>query len=357
MEKGKRSLVGERSKKSGLAPGTPMLIGGAKRDTVQITIVEYDGTVMRQSVHDRLAGHLSATDGQVTWIHVDGLQDLDLLRDIGLRYGVHDLVLEDIANTEQRAKIEMYGDVLYMVLRMARMENGDQEPVLEQISMLLCGQTLITFQEDGGDQFGSVRLRLQNETSRLRNAGADYLAYSLMDAVVDHYFNVLEGIGLQIEQAEDLVLTDDASGPLQRINRLRRQLLYMHRAIWPMRDVTGALERGEYDQIQEETTVFLRDVHDHVSAALDTIDTYRELLNGLLDIYLSAASNRMNAVMKVLTIISTIFMPLTFIVGVYGMNFRHIPELDWQWGYPAVWVLMAIIVGIMLYILRRKKWI
>lgn len=357
MEDEQHSFVGKRSQKTGQAPGTPELIGEVKREKVEITITEYDASVLRQGVYDRLSGHLSATEGQVTWIHVDGLQDLDLLKDIGSRYGIHDLVLEDIVNTEQRAKVEPYNGFLYLVCRMARMPESGQNPILEQLSLLLCKNTVITFQEDGGDPFVAVHDRLKNETSRLRNDGADYLVYSLVDAIVDNYFDVLETIGFQIEQVEDLVLTDSSHKPLRRINRLRRQLLYMHRAIWPMRDMAGALERGEYDPFRKEMTVFLRDVHDHVIMAMEMIDTYRELLNGLLDIYLSAASNRMNAVMKVLTIISTIFMPLTFIVGVYGMNFHYMPELSWKLGYPAVWILMVAVVGVMLWILRKKKWI
>jgi len=357
MVERQRSFVGNRSRKTDLAPGTPVLPGAVKREKAEITIAEYDGSVLRQGVYDRLSGHLSATEGQVTWIHIDGLQDMELLQDIGARYGIHELVLEDIVNPEQRTKVESYGDLLYLVCRMARMQEGGQDPILEQLSLLLCGNTVITFQEDGGDQFTMVRNRLKNETSRLRNDGADYLAYSLLDAVVDNYFDVLEAIGSQIEQVEELVLTDTGRKPLRRINRLRRQLLNMHRAIWPMREMAGALERGEYHHISKDTTVFLRDVHDHTIVAMETIDSSRDLLNGLLDIYLSAASNRMNEVMKVLTIISTIFMPLTFIVGVYGMNFRYMPELQWKLGYPAVWILIVVVVGFMLWILRKKKWI
>ena len=257
-------------------------------------------------------------------------------------------------NTEQRAKVEAYEDQLFIVLKMARLNPGTKEAEIEQVSLLLNGQTVISIQDSGPDLFGNVRARLRVDSSRLRASHADFLIYALLDEVSDNCFDVLEQLGMQIEQLEDDLLEDDTKNPLLQIKQLRGQLMRLHRSIWPMREVAGALSRGEYPQMKPETLLFLRDVQDHLIAALDTMDSYRELLNGLLELYLSASGNRMNSIMKILAIISTIFMPLSFIAGVYGMNFRNMPELEWKWGYYAVLLLMAAAVIFMLRLLRKK---
>ncbi len=352
-------LTGERSLKTGLEPGTPVAVGIRGSGPVAMTVCRYDGSRLETLTTTRWEDVTSdgEAEGMVRWIQVRGIHDMTLLKALGGHFGLHPLLIEDVANTEQRAKAESYGDTLFLVVKLTRIPDGALDPVMEQISLVLTGNTVISFQDDADDLFGGVLARLRVETSRLRNSGADHLLYALLDEVTDNCFDVLEAIGTQIETVEDTVMADSGRRSLRRINRLRRQLLYLHRAVWPMREVAGSLSRGEHPQMRPETLLFLRDVHDHTIVAMDTIETYRDLLNGLLDIYLSASGNRMNAIMKVLTIISTIFMPLTFIAGVYGMNFHYMPELTWRWGYFAVLGVMAVIAVVMLWVLRRKKWI
>jgi magnesium transporter len=230
--------------------------------------------------------------------------------------------------------------------------------VAEQISLLLGSNWLITFQEGlDGDPFDSVRERLKNEQGRLRTRGADYLCYALMDVVVDNYFLVLEDIANRIETLEEELMAAPNPETLSGIYRLKREVLLLHRSIWPLREVVSSLIRRESHLVGESTVTYLRDLHDHTIQVVETSETLRDMLSGMLDIYLSSVSYRMNAVMKVLTIIATIFMPLTFIVGLYGMNFKHMPELDWRWGYPAVLLLMVVVTLGMLIFFRRKKWL
>jgi magnesium transporter len=353
-----RRLAGERSKKTGLPPGTPVLVGTRPDGDVRILLSVYDAEHVSQIEATELPDFRKVPENAgVTWVHVNGLHDLTLLDRLGSDLGIHPLVLEDIVNTEQRAKVEMYKDQLFVVMKMARLDPESKNVEIEQVSLLLSGQTVLSLQDSGSDLFEHVRTRLGVATSKLRATSADFLVYALLDEVSDNCFDVLEHLGFQIEQLEDSLMEDDTRNPLLQIKRLRGQLMRLHRSMWPMREVAGALSRGEFPQMKEETLLFLRDVQDHLIAALDTIDSYRELLNGLLDLHLSASGNRLNGIMKVLAIISTIFMPLSFIAGVYGMNFRHMPELEWAWGYYAVLLLMVAVVGGMLLVLRKKHWL
>lgn len=352
-----RRLAGERSKKTGLPPGTPVLVGTRSDGDVRIRTSVYSAEQVSHSEGSELLdGGKIPDDTGVTWIHVNGLHDLTLLDRLGSDHGIHPLALEDIVNTEQRAKVEMYEDQLFAILKMARLNHISKVVEIEQVSLLLSGHTVLSLQDSGPDLFEHVRTRLDAATSKLRTSGADFLVYALLDEVSDNCFDVLEHLGIQIEQLEDALLEDDTRNPLLQIKQLRGQLMRLHRSMWPMREVAGALSRGEFPQMKEETLLFLRDVQDHLIAALDTIDSYRELLNGLLELHLSASGNRLNGIMKVLAIISTIFMPLSFIAGVYGMNFRYMPELEWTWGYYAVLLLMVLVVGGMLMVLRKKHW-
>jgi magnesium transporter len=266
-------------------------------------------------------------------------------------------VLEDILNTNQRPKIEDYGEYHYIVLKMLTVERG-YGIASEQVSIILGRQFVLSFQEGiAGDLFSSVRERLQNEKGRIRKMGADYLAYSLIDAIVDHYFTILETFGEEVELVEEELVLNPKDETLRRIQRLRREMLLLRRSVWPLREVVSTMERGESPLIADQTKVYLRDVYDHTVQTIDSIETLREMLSGMLDIYLSSVSNRLNAVMKVLTIIATIFMPLTFLAGVYGMNFRHMPELEWPWAYPAVLlVMLAIGLSMVTYFKKRKWW-
>ena len=348
-------LAGERSKKTGLEPGTPVLVGGRAVGSVHVLTCRYNPEIIKTDASQELPRDDVPPD-MIEWVHVNGLHNMDLLTQAGKKYDIHPLVLEDIVNTEQRAKIEEYGSLLFIVVKMVRLLPGSGTPEVDQISLLLTAQTVLTFQDSGEDLFRNVRSRLQVDTSGLRSKGVDFLVYALLDEASDNCFDVLEHIGMRIEEMEDAQMISDTRVQLHDIRELRGQLLRLRRVIWPMRDVAGALAHGEYPLMGKETLLFLRDVQDHIIVAVETIDAYRELLNGLHDLHLAAASNRMNAIMKVLAIISTIFMPLTFIAGVYGMNFDNMPELRWRWGYFIVLGLMAVVAIAMVLILRKKKW-
>jgi magnesium transporter len=288
---------------------------------------------------------------------VVGIQQVEVLEKLGNCFGVHPLALEDILNTEQRPKVEDYGEDLFLVVKLLSYHEKKDEVEAEQISLILRPNALLTFQEKEGDDFANVKERLRAGKGRLRKMGADYLAYTLLDIVVDQYFGVLERLGERIEVLEGKLLADPGTATLQKIQNLKKEMLLLRKWIWPLREVISSLERGEFPGIQESTRIYLRDVYDHAIQVMDTIEIYRDTLSGMLDIYLSSLNNRMNAVMKVLTIIATIFMPLTFLAGVYGMNFKHMPELDWPWGYPLILAVMGFVAILMLTLFRRKKWL
>ena len=292
----------------------------------------------------------------VTWLDVDGIHQADVFDIVGKHARLHHLVIEDIHNTYQRPKVEDYEDYLYIVLKMISWNEETKEVQAEQVSLILGKNYVISFKEDPGDIFDPVRLRLREGKGRIRKMGADYLAYSLLDQVVDNYFLVLENLGEQIEDLEEELITNPDASTLQTIHHLKREMIFLRKSVWPLREAISSLERGESPLFQPETLVYLRDVYDHTIQVIDTIETFRDMVSGMLDIYLSSVSNRMNEVMKVLTIIATIFIPLTFIAGIYGMNFANIPELHWRWGYFVVLGVMIIIaIGMVIYF-RRKGW-
>lgn len=297
-----------------------------------------------------------APDGAITWINVDGISDIKVIEDIGTCFSLHPLLLEDVLNTEQRPKVDDYGNYLYIVLRIfCPGVNGKVDS--EQVSIVLGQDYVISFQEKGGTVFDSIRERIRNGKGRIRQEHADYIAYSLIDNIVDGYFEVLEILGEKIDEVEESLVTDPSTEILQTIHHFKRQMIYLRKSIWPMREVINSLTRAESALINKSTIVYLRDVYDHTIQVIDTMETYRDTLASMIDIYLSSISNRMNEVMKVLTIIATLFIPLTFVVGVYGMNFKFMPELEWAWGYYAVWAIMAIITGFLLSYFHKKRWI
>jgi magnesium transporter len=352
-----RRLIGRRSHKAGLPPGTLVHVGERKTETVKITILRYDQeqvTEKETSTVDECV--TSPGESTVTWINVTGIHCVEVLEKLGACYGVHPLALEDILNTHQHPKVDDYGDHLFIVLKMVY--HDDQgELVVEQVSLVVGPNFVISFQERDGEVFDPVRERIRGAKGRLRTAGADYLAYALVDAVVDHYFAVLERIEGEIEDAEEQLLAEPTPSSLHAIHRLKGEMIFLRKSVWPLREAVGNLTRGESALIKEATQVYLRDVHDHTVQVIDTIESFRDTMSGMLDIYLSSLSNRMNEVMKVLTIIATIFIPVTFIAGVYGMNFRYMPELQWRWGYPVALAIMAGVIGIMLAYFRRRKWL
>jgi magnesium transporter len=354
-----RKVLKERAKKSGLPPGTPVFIGEKRTEAAKITVIEYDGTRLQESVLEDVSECIPYKDSTaVRWINIEGLSRPDVLEKISGCFGLHPLVMEDILNTDQRPKIEDYGEYIYVVLKMIHYQNAKSEIVTEQISLILWKNHIISFQEGiEGDVFNSVRERLRNEKSRMRKAGADYLAYSLLDAIVDTYFIILEKLGENIEVIEEELVSHPTPQTLQALHQLKREMIFLRRSVWPLREVISALERGESALIRDTTRTYIRDVYDHTIQVIDAIETYRDILSGMLDIYLSSISNRINEVMKILTIIATIFMPLTFLAGVYGMNFKYMPELEWHWGYPLVLLFMLMIGIIMMVFFRKKRWI
>jgi magnesium transporter len=350
-------ILKKRSVKSGLPPGSLVYVGDKTAERATITIVEFGEGVFREKVVASLDGCVPTDPSTVTWIDVDLVHQVDLVAGIGECFGLHPLIVEDILNTDQRPKMEDFGDYLYVVLR-ALTCNGDKCGLeTEQVSLILGRNYVISFQEKAGAVFGKVRDRIRAGKGRIGKSSADYLAYSLLDTVVDNYFIVLERIGERIEVLEDALVTSPVSSTLRGIHVLKRDLIFLRRSVWPLREVLNGLQREETALVGVSTRVYLRDVYDHTIHAIDTLETFRDMISGMIDIYLSSLSNRLNEVMKVLTMIATIFIPLTFIAGVYGMNFRHMPELEWPWGYPAVLTLMASVCVLMLFYFRRKKWL
>jgi magnesium transporter len=348
-----------RSKKAGLPPGTPVHIGEKRPEETKITIIDYSSTDFRTREVRQVEECLPSPGVQgVTWVNVEGIHQLDLIEKFGACFHFHPLVLEDISNADQRPKVEDYHDYLYVVLKMLRHDPGLKEILVEQVSLVIGEGYVLSFQEGlHGDSFNSVRERLSSEKSRIRSLGADYLAYALIDAIVDNYFAILEKLGESIESLEEELVSNPTPVTLQVIHHLKRDLIFLRRSVWPLREVVSWMERGESPIVKSSTKIYLRDIYDHTIQVIDAVETFRDTVSGMLDIYLSSISNRLNAIMKVLTIIATIFMPLTFLAGVYGMNFKHMPELDWVWGYPMILSVMALVAATMLLYFRRKKWL
>lgn len=359
-----RRNSGRRSRKAGLPPGTLVYTGEVRASAPRMTVFDYaGGWCDERDVKTVAELFKSKRKGTVRWIDVDGLQQTSILEAIGNEYDIHKLVLEDILQTGQRPKLEDYDDYLFVVMKMLRYNSVRRAVDAEQVGLVIGPNYVLSFQEGlEGDVFEPIRQRLRSHKGHLRNLGADYLAYSLLDAIVDQYFLILEELGDRIEDVEEELLNEPTRSTLDRIYRLKREMLTVRKSIWPLREVASQLQRGESTMVKRSTRVYLRDLYDHTIAVLDTLENEREVVAGMLDIYLSSVSNRLNEVMKVLTIIATIFIPLTFIVGVYGMNFDpdrgplSMPELRWAWGYPAVMVFMAGIGLTMLYYFRKKKW-
>jgi magnesium transporter len=347
-----------RTKNPGLPPGSLLHVGQRKLSTVKLAVHSYTpAQVQEKELHslEELAA-LRSTDA-IHWIQVNGLHDTGLIEELCTTFSVHPLVQEDILNTEHRPKLEDYGDYLFVALKALWVSGESEELTGEQVSLIVGPSYVISFQESDYDLFGPVRSRLGSGKGRMRKEGSDYLAYALIDTVVDNYFDALEVLGEKIEALEEVLVVQPGADTLQQIHLLKRQMLLFRKALWPLREVIGCLSRGESSLVKDSTLLYIRDVYDHTIQVIDTLETYRDIVSGMLDIYLSSVSNRMNQIMKVLTIISTIFIPLTFIVGVYGMNFKSMPELEWEWGYPAVWLLMIIVFLVELKFFRNRRWL
>jgi magnesium transporter len=351
-------LVQKRSRKAGLAPGTAVHIGERKSDRTRLRLLHYDAArVTEKDLEDIEEGAVLRPDSGVTWVHVTGVHDVGLLDRLGRCFGLHSLVLEDISNTDQRPKFEDYGDYIYIVLKMLHDSPSSSGIDAEQVSIIFGGNFVLSFEEAEPTVFDPVRERVRAGRAQIREHGADYLAYSLLDTVVDNYFSLLEQFGEKMELLQSELLMTPTPRMQHSLHHLRGEMVTLRKSVWPLREVLSGLERGRSSLINQDTYLYLRDVYDHTVHVIDTIETFRDTASGMLDMYLMSLSNRMNEIMKVLTIIATIFMPLSFIASLYGMNFRHMPELDWSWSYPLVLLSMAAIAAGMMAFFRRKKWL
>jgi len=353
-----------RTRKIGLPPGTPVYVGEERKEKVRITVMNYSKEhLVEKAIEDVEECCEFADKAEVTWINVDGIHDAKIIERLGEVFKFHPLILEDIVNTDQRPKVEDYKDYIFIVLKMFYYDVDKNAITSEQVSMILGADYIISFQEKPGDVFNLIRDRIREDKGRIRSLGDDYLAYSLIDAIIDHYYVIMERIGEIIEGIEEELVADPTPSTLNKIYELKKEMIYLRKSIWPLREVVSRLEKRDTPLILEETGRYFRDAYDHTIQVIDTLETYRDILSGMLDLYLSSISNKMNEVMKVLTIIATIFIPLTFIAGIYGMNFDpsvsalNMPELSWPYGYVFTWVIMLVIAALMVMYFKRKRWL
>lgn len=349
----------EKQSNLGLAPGTLVHVGEKKAEKVVIRAWIYNSEKLiekeLQTIEECQA--LKDQPGMNLWINVDGLDRVDIIEKLGSYFGVHPLTLEDVLNTGQRPKMEDYDSYIYAVLKMVIFDEDKDEIVIDQVSIIFGPNYILSFQEREGDVFDPIRDRLKNPASRLRKNGVDLLAYSLIDAVVDNYFLILEHFGEEIEILEEELIKSPMPETLKTIQKYKRDMITFRRSIWPLRELISNLQRTESGLIKDITQIYLRDLYDHTVQVIDSIEAFRDILSSMVDVYLSSLSNRMNDIMKVLTIIATIFIPLTFIAGVYGMNFDYMPELEWRWGYPAVMLGMTLLGISMFLYFKKKRWV
>lgn len=346
------------SKKAGLPPGSLLYTGHRGEEPGSIQVFNYSGEGLEEK--ELLSPEETfdyRDDPRTSWINVNGVHNVQVVESICRHYGIHPLTIEDIVSTDQRPKIEESEGYVYVVLKMMDYDIEKASVDIEQVSLLLGKGFVLSFQEREGDTFTPVRDRIRAGKGRIRGKGPDYLLYALIDSVVDNYFVIMERMGDAMAVIEERLLVNASKQSFDAVYNLKREMLAIRRSTWPLREVVYKLEREDIPLIGRETQVFIRDVYDHTIQVIDTVETYRDLLSGMVDLYHSTVSTRTNEVMKVLTIISTVFIPLTFIVGIYGMNFEVMPELQWRYGYLMVWVVMMLIVCGMVWVFRRKSWL
>lgn len=343
--------------KSGLPPGSLVHIGKIHQSSSTITVTQYNSDILLEHTLSSIT-ELSANDQMITWINIEGLSDTGVIAEIGNRFNIHPLVLEDILSTQQRPKLEEHDGYIYMVIKGIRASNGaDINIQYEQISILLLADHVITFKEKIDDTFKPIHYHLQNQKNRLRSHGHDYLAYAILDTIVDEYFVVENTLDDIIDPLEDSLFKEPSEQSLHTIQRIRRELISMKRNIAPLRELLNQINHTDTDLLKENTLRFFADVHDHVLRVIDSLESYRERIAAMQDIYLTSLSNKMNETMKVLTVFASIFIPLTFIAGIYGMNFEYMPELKWHWAYPALWLAFIVISIALLLFFKHKKWL
>lgn len=345
--------------KAGAPPGTLIYIGEESFEKVRIQLMSYNDSGYSENEiiqMDHLKEHV--LENRITWVNVDGVHNPEVIRAVCEQFGIHALVQEDIVNPNQRPKMEDYGEYLYFVLMMIDIEMEDDEEVMttEQVSIVLGKNFILSFQEAPGDIWDQIRNRIRTAETKISSHGADYLAYRLMDSIIDQYFLVLENFGENIYELEEELIESPQKDTLTEVYELKRDLIYMRKAAWPMREIATELQRLDHSLITENLRVYLRDFYDHIFRVIDTIETFHDTSSSMVDLYMSSVSIKMNEVMKVLTVMSTIFIPLTFITGFYGMNL-HIPEMDSPVTYPVIMGLMGLMVVGQLIWFKRKKWL
>lgn len=342
------------SSKLGQSPGTLTFVGEQRQDKPVLRIISYDKDGLDE-IDEGAVEDIALQEDRVIWVDVVGLHDPDLVSRLGARFSIHPLVLEDVLNTQHRPKIEELPEHLFLVVKNGTWTEA-HTVALDQVTVVLGDQLVISFREREDGIFDGVRARLRGAKGRIRTRGADYLACALLDACVDRFYLVLDAANETVAELEDDLLAHPDSERLNAVHGLKSELNRLRRTIWPIREVTAELVRGDFDQIRDETDPFFRDVHDHVVHVAETVEILHDNLSGLMDLYLTGMSHRMNEVMKVLTVIASLFIPLTFIVGVYGMNFQYMPELGWTWSYPVLWIIMVGLAVALLVVFKRKDW-
>ncbi len=354
-----RKLFRPKKKAAGLPPGTAIYTGDVtKKDKVVINLIDYNGNLVNErELEDPKECSAFVGSNTISWIDVEGIHDVAAVQKISESVNLHPLVIEDILNVDQRAKMEEFDGYIYLVLKMFHLKKND-EIVPEQVSIILSKNYVVTFQEGiEGDTFQEIRTRIRSNKGIINKMSSDYLVYSIIDSIIDSYFTILEVFGDRIEKLEEELVNNPEKRTLTDIYRIKREMLYIRKSVWPLREAISRLERGESDLVTRNTHLYLRDVYDHTINVLDTIETYRDMLSGMIDIYLSSISNRLNETMKYLALISTIFIPMTFIASIYGMNFEFMPELKWIGGYPFALVIMGVVGLSFLIYFKLKKWV
>ncbi|MCF7634988.1 MAG: magnesium/cobalt transporter CorA [Dehalococcoides mccartyi] len=346
------------SQKAGMLPGSVVFIGEGKTEPASLSLSSYTPDAYQPLPLKTLADCSTQVkqSGGIVWVKVSGLQDTAMVEELGKCFNLHPLTLEDVVNTEQRPKLEDYGNYLFAVIKALHWDSELKKTRSEHISLILGKNFLISFQEHQSDIFNPIHQRLQSDNGRIRKLGADYLLYSILDIIVDGYFSLIEGFGDYLDEIEEQLLSSPSSQTLKQISEAKKEMLFIRKSIWPVRETVAAIERSETPLIDKSSHIYFRDIYDHLIQQIDTGETYRDMLSNMIDIYLSSLSNRMSEVMKVLTIFASIFIPLTFIVGIYGMNF-DIPELRFSWGYPGILLFMLAIALVLVLFFKRKKWL
>jgi len=347
-----------KSKKTGLPPGTMVHVGDDSAVETAISIIDYNKDNFQQTKVNSIDDILKFKDSNtVTWVNIEGLKNIELFESIGQAFNIHPLVLEDIVNTHQRPKFEEYDDFLFIVLKGLYLQSDEFSVDNEQISILVFNKFVFTFKEKNDDILVPLIQRIENSKGKIRTLGSDYLAYTIIDTLVDQNFLILDALDEIVDSVEEELLINTTTETLHSIQKIKRELIYIRKSVSPLREMLTSLLRSETELINEHTEIYFRDVYDHAIRINESIESYRDMLSGLLDVYMSNVSNKMNEVMKILTLFAAIFIPLTFIAGIYGMNFEFMPELKLRWAYPALWAVFILIPIILIIVFKKKKWL